>query len=65
MGITGSIMAIGFVITGISFAFLADLNVGAPIWFAGIFLLFSAACMLNLKTETANDNAKIEVTECV
>lgn len=65
MGITGSIMAIGFAITGISSAFLADLNVGAPIWFAGIFLLFSAVCMINLKTETANDDAKIAATETI
>ncbi len=63
MGITGSIMALTFAITGLSSAFLADLNVAAPIWFAGIFLLISGLCMINLKTEKANvelNNQEIE-----
>ena len=63
MGITGAIMAIGFVITGILSAFLADLSVSAPIWFAGIFLLLSAVSMINLKTETQSIDTKIESTE--
>lgn len=65
MGITGSIMAMGFVITGLLSAFLADLSVGAPIWFAGIFLLLSALCMINLKTENSGLDTNTEVTEPV
>lgn len=60
MGITGSIMAITFAITGLSSAFLANYSVAAPIWFAGIFLLFSGLCMLNLKTDKPLVDTKIE-----
>lgn len=65
MGITGSIMAITFAITGLTSAFLANYSVAAPIWFAGIFLLFSGICMINLRTEKTNYIANGEEIETI
>lgn len=45
MGITNAIMAMGFAVTGISSAFLANWNIASPLWFAGLFLCLSGIAL--------------------
>jgi len=45
MGITNSILAVGFAITGILSALLANWNIALPLWFAASFLCLSGIAM--------------------
>lgn len=53
MGITNAIMAIGFAVTGISSALLANWNITFPLWFAGLFFCLSGIAMFYSRHQEA------------
>jgi len=49
MGITNSVMALGFAITGFTSSILADIHITLPIWWAAAFLMLSGFGLYGLK----------------